>query len=218
MPGGIVAADRLRREYERHRRSYELSRSTATTLATRGRGELVSSPPEGGLAVRGVTETAPPRFGEHFLANRSYGETVGPEMFWCAGLRRAILLYESEMRSRDRSGRRTDARPLSPPEISPIRAIAGTPGSLIRAVSVENPQGVSFLGFRDLASLPRTSPPGSSSRQTVPGLPRPARERKQNTSGSLGEQLGSMDRLDLADGFDLDDDPPLDEQVEPVGG
>jgi hypothetical protein len=34
----------------------------------------------------------------------------------------------------------------------------------------------------------------------------------------IGEQLGSMDRLDLADGFDLDDDPPLDEQVEPVGG
>ena len=64
-----------------------------------------------------------------------------PEMLWCAGLRRALLLYESEMRSRDRSALPTDARPLSPPEISPARAIAGTPGSMIQAVSVENPQG-----------------------------------------------------------------------------
>ena len=33
---------------------------------------------------------------------------------------------------------------------------------------------------------------GSQARQTVPGLPRPARELKQNTSGSLASQNASL--------------------------
>jgi len=40
LPAGIVAANRLRREDERRRRSHEIARSKATTLATGGRVDL----------------------------------------------------------------------------------------------------------------------------------------------------------------------------------